>query len=104
MAMDPLSWTHANANRRICTGCKRDLPMHQFSLDCKGPGGRNTRCKSCRKSHGRHQYDMDALLKRCAEECVAGWGVSPSLAKKMVRGILTRNPVSAREIMQHESA
>lgn len=56
---------------RMCTGCKLNLPVGNFSADQRGPNGLNWRCRECcRDRRGRRNSARSHRVSTC-HECSA---------------------------------
>ena len=42
--------------RKVCTGCKTDKPLSEFSRQAKSPDGHRTKCKACTKVENANWY------------------------------------------------
>tara|TARA_R110000868_G_scaffold95713_7_gene263090 strand:+ start:86 stop:655 length:570 start_codon:yes stop_codon:yes gene_type:complete len=42
--------------RKVCTGCKADKPLSEFSRQAKSPDGHRTKCKACTKVENANWY------------------------------------------------
>ena len=44
---------------KLCTGCKRDLPLESFSRKLAAKDGVQSHCKECRKVYCKQHYDRN---------------------------------------------
>lgn len=57
---------------KVCSKCKKELPIDSFPLDKKGKDGRSSQCKDCRSEYFRNHYQcgkrsVDAYKTHCAK-------------------------------------
>lgn len=56
---------------KICTGCKKEKPLEDFSIHPKCKFGRNSKCKICKNDLAKHYFSkhktriLKAQKKRC---------------------------------------
>ena len=57
---------------KVCTKCRRELPLDRFPVDKRGKDGHSTFCKDCRSEYYKNHYRLgkrtvDAYKTHCAK-------------------------------------
>ena len=89
---------------KICTKCKQELPLEQFSWRSKAAGTKRSECKSCQNAYMRMKYQQKKEIvqqlksTQCCAKCHENRGymldyhhIDPSVKEDTVARMISNN-------------